>query len=424
MTDSRRFSFVHCADLHLDSPFEGIHALEPALAATLRDATFKAFDKVIDLAIGEGVDFIIIAGDVYDSADRSLWAQLRFRDALRRATEAGVECFVAHGNHDPLAGWEAGLKMPSGVHRFGGEGVEQITVRRKNEPLACVCGISYPIREVRQNLVPQFQRQDDDLFHIGVLHCNVGGDPSHDNYAPCSLEDLINARMDYWALGHIHNQKILRDSGPCIIYPGNTQGRSVRELGRRGCYLVRVDAYQRPHPEFVATDIVRWFSQEVDIADLYTFDDLQDRLAVILENIRTQAEGRGAILRLQLVGRSGLHGQLRQINPERDLALPLREGETERPDFVWVESVQTRTRPPLDIDLRRQVQDFVGDFLRAAEAIRQEPQPAALIHDLLTQKTEHYPIARYLKKLTKAELLAMLSDAETLGLDLLLKDEE
>ncbi|MFP3869048.1 MAG: exonuclease SbcCD subunit D [Desulfobacteraceae bacterium] len=424
MTDSPPFSFVHCADLHLDSPFEGIHALEPGIAAVLRDATFRAFDNLIDLALDQGVDFIIIAGDVYDSADRSLRAQLRFRETLRRAVEAGLQCFVAHGNHDPLSGWEAGLKLPEGVYRFSGEGGEWITVRRRNEPLAYISGTSYPIREVRKNLVPLFQRQDDELFHIGVLHCNVGGDPSHDNYAPCSLDDLIAARLDYWALGHIHNQKILRDFDPCIIYPGNTQGRSVRELGPRGCYLVRVDGSRRPYPEFVPTDVVRWFSQEVEIADLHTFDDLLDLLAATLENTRTQAEGRGAILCLQLSGRGPLHGQLRQIDPERDLALPLREGETERADFVWVESVQTRTRPLLDIDRKRQVQDFVGDFLRAAEAIRQDRQPAAILHNLLTQRPEHYPITRYLKQLTQADLLALLNDAETLGLDLLLGDED
>ena len=105
MTASVPFSFVHCADLHLDSPFEGIQAAAPAIAAVLREATFTAFDRIIDLAIGEAVDFIIVAGDVHDGENRSLRAQLRFRDALRKAGDAGLRCFVAHGNHDPLSGW-------------------------------------------------------------------------------------------------------------------------------------------------------------------------------------------------------------------------------------------------------------------------------------------------------------------------------
>jgi DNA repair exonuclease SbcCD nuclease subunit len=107
MGSSLWFKFVHCADLHLDSPFEGLHALEPEIARVLRRATFQAFENIIDLAIREQADFLIVAGDIYDSANRSLYAQIRFREALRRAAEAGLQCFLAHGNHDPLSGWDA-----------------------------------------------------------------------------------------------------------------------------------------------------------------------------------------------------------------------------------------------------------------------------------------------------------------------------
>jgi DNA repair exonuclease SbcCD nuclease subunit len=136
MENMQPVNFVHCADLHLDSPFEGIHALEPDIASALRDATFRAFENVVNLAIREKADFLIIAGDVYDGADRSLRAQLRFRDTLRKAIENNIQCFVVHGNHDPLSGWEAGLIMPEGVHRFGGNDVEQFTVKRGSEDLA------------------------------------------------------------------------------------------------------------------------------------------------------------------------------------------------------------------------------------------------------------------------------------------------
>lgn len=418
------FSFIHCADLHLDSPFEGIHALEPQIAAVLRDATFKAFDRVIDLAISERVDFLIVAGDVYDGEDRSLRAQIRFRDALRRAAAAGIRCFVAHGNHDPLSGWEAELKMPEGVHRFGGQGVEVVVVRRAGEPLAQIYGISYPVREVRENLVPKFRRQAGRPFAIGVLHGNAGGDPNHDNYAPCTLEDLVTNRMDYWALGHIHAQKILRGHDPCIIYPGNIQGRNWGELGARGCYLVRVDETGRINPEFVATDVARWFTQEVDLTDLNTWDDLWDLINRRREEVRAAAAGRATILRLQLTGRGELHADLRRrVDPESDLALQLREGETDRPDFVWVESVQNRTRPPVDLAQRRLVQDFIGDFLGAAETIRTGGNLAASLLEVLSRLKEHRIIAHQLEKFTAADCSEVLNAAETLGVDLLLPEE-
>ncbi len=423
MTASSRFTFVHCADLHLDSPFEGLHALAPEIAQVLRRATFQAFANIVDLAIREEAAFLIVAGDVYDSAHRSLHAQIRFRESLRRAAEAGVLCFVAHGNHDPLSGWDAGLTLPEGVHRFGGEEVERFTVRRGGETLAHLYGISYPTREVRENLIPRFPREGEGPFAIGVLHGNVGGDPNHDNYAPCSLQDLLSCRLDYWALGHIHKAAVLHPQNPCIVYPGAPQGRSVRETEARGCFLVRVDEGGRPRPEFVATDVVRWYVESVDIRDLGSLDDLVDRLAEHKEDIRRRAEGRGAIWRLSLTGRGELHAILRRLDPERDLTQPLREEEAGRPDFVWLESTELTTRPALDLAQRRQVQDFIGDVLRAAEGLRPEGQGAGALREVVGRRPEYKLLAARLDKLSPEDWLALLDEAQSHVLDLLLAEE-
>ncbi len=425
MSEFIPFSFVHCADLHLDSPFEGVHAAAPEIAAVLREATFQALDQIIDLARREQADFIIVAGDVHDGENRSLRAQLRFRDALRKAAAAGFQCFIAHGNHDPLSGWEAHLSMPDQARRFGGDRVECFPVRRGQATLAHICGISYPVREVKTNLAAGFNRDPQAPFAIGVLHCNVGGDPDYDNYAPCTLEDLAAAGLDYWALGHIHTQKILRTQEPCVVYPGNPQGRSWREMGPRGCYLVQVDAARRIFPTFVPTDVVRWFRHDLDIGGLSSWDDLLDALYRAREEVRAAAEGRAAILRLSLSGRGELHRELaKRIDLERDLTEPLREGEPARPDFVWVESIGNRTRPPLDLAQRRLVQDFVGDFLNAAQNLRDQENAGALLRDVLKQRPEHRVIAAALEHLPDSELLAILDDAEILGVDHLLPEEE
>lgn len=425
MSESIPFSFVHCADLHLDSPFEGIQAAAPEIAAVLREATFQAFDQIVDLARREPADFIIVAGDVHDGENRSLRAQLRFRDALRKAAAAGIQCFIAHGNHDPLSGWEAHLTMPDQARRFGGHSVECFPVRRGQATLAHIYGISYPVREVKTNLATGFQRDPEAPFAIGVLHCNVGGDPDYDNYAPCNLEDLAAAGLDYWALGHIHAQKIMQAQEPCIAYPGNPQGRSWREMGPRGCYLVQVDAARRITPTFVPTDVVRWFRHDLDIGKLSSWDDLLDALYRVREEVRAAAAGRAAILRLSLAGRGELHRELaKRIDLERDLVEPLREGEPERPDFVWVESIGNRTRPPLDLAQRRLVQDFVGDFLNAAQNLRDQADPGAMLRDVLKQRPEHRVIAAALEHLAVSELLSILDDAEILGVDHLLPEEE
>lgn len=418
------FTFVHCADLHLDAPFEGLGGtVPPAVRECLRQATFRAWEQVVELAVVEQAAFLVVAGDVYDSAHHSLYAQIRFREALMRAVAAGVEVFVAHGNHDPLSAWEARLRLPEGVHRFGGEAVEGYSVRRRGMELARVYGISYPVREVRENLAARFPRREPGPLTVGVLHANVGGNPAHDNYAPCTLADLEAGGMDYFALGHVHAPLILRQERPWVVYAGTTQGRNLRETGPRGCFVVRVEETGRLQPQFVPTDTVRWSLEAVDIQELASLDELLEEVQARREEVRRQAGGRGVIWRLILTGRGELHERLAGLDPHRDLAEPLREGEAERPDFVWLESLLLDTRPALDLDKRRQLPDFLGELLRVAESLRGEDllqrMPA-----LLRERKEFRLLAAELRPWTAAEWEAVLTAAEYLALDRLLRAED
>jgi len=67
--------FIHAADLHLDSPFKGIKSLPAFIWEAIYQSTFQALTRLVDLAIKEQVDFICLAGDIYDGEDRSVKAQ-------------------------------------------------------------------------------------------------------------------------------------------------------------------------------------------------------------------------------------------------------------------------------------------------------------------------------------------------------------
>jgi len=420
------FSFIHCADLHLDSPFEGIHEVDPQVAKVLRDSTFRSFEKIVSLAVDRKVDFIVIAGDVYDSADHSLRAQIRFRDSLSRASDAGIQCFLIHGNHDPLNSWDARLNLPPDSHRFGGDSVTRVTATRNGDPLADIYGISFPTRDVNDNVALQFNRDGDAPFAIGILHCNLGGNADHDNYAPCSVDDLRRADMDYWALGHVHTRSVVSSENPCIVYPGNIQGRSVRETGDRGCYLVRVGQDRAVDLEFFPTHEVRWFSAEeasLDIEHIDSFDLLLTELSEVKERLRNTADGRASIARIRVTGRSDLHTQLLSLDLKGDLLGPLREEECDRLDSVWTESIQIATHPVIDIEQRRTVDDFVGDFLNAAHKLRSQENHAA-IREMLLGRPEGARVTAAIDDFSEDELLEILHEAELLGLDHLLRDEE
>lgn len=361
------FRFIHAADLHLDSPFRGMQGLPQTIRERVRESTFAALDKLVKLAIHERVDFVVISGDVYDLADRSLRAQIRFQKAMEALSGQGIQVFVIHGNHDPLDGRAAKLHWPSSVHIFGTRDYEPVAVDLQDRGVvAHVHGFSYGVAAVTENLATRYVIQDKSVYNIALLHTNVDGDASHDNYAPCRLQELVSSGFDYWALGHIHTRQILSEQ-PYVVYSGNLQGRSVKETGPKGCYIVNVDVSGGTSLSFHALDDVRWLNETVSIDGLETEQDLKDRLEGVAEQARESAGGRAVIVRLRLEGRGVAHGWLRRGNFLRDLLAELRDSETDRPDFVWIESAQDATGPVIDRDALLQQQSFLGDLLRLSD---------------------------------------------------------
>ncbi|HEX9742410.1 MAG TPA: DNA repair exonuclease, partial [Nitrospiraceae bacterium] len=339
---SVQLRFVHTADLHLDSPFHCLQGSGGEIGALLREATFETFERILSLCRRRQADFLLIAGDVFDAADRSLRAQLRFRDGLAGLAADGIQSFVVHGNHDPLDGWSATLDWPKGVHIFRDTaGPRAVAVRKGGIEVARIHGISYPHRDVRANLALQFRRGGDS-FNIGLLHCNVGENTGHEPYAPCSLEELTAAGMDYWALGHVHARAVLSPRAPAVVYPGNPQGRNGMETGPRGCYLVEVDPNHQVRLEFAAVEAVRWEQAAIDAAALSSEQELLDGINKVIREQRRACD-RPTVLRLRLEGRSALHAALQRGQVLEDLLAEARSiGSSDEP-LIWIERIEDHT---------------------------------------------------------------------------------
>ena len=300
--------------------------------------------------------------------------------------------------------------------------------------MARIHGRSYPTAAVTENYAAAFRSQSDGLFDIGLLHTNVGDRPGHANYAPCSVDDLRAAGMDYWALGHIHQPSVVLDDPP-TLYSGIPQGRDPGELGERGCWLVEVDEAGRVAQRFVATDHVRWSPQEIDISAVQTDDALRAACRQAIDAAIAGAPGRSLIVRLRLVGRGPLHAALARTGYIDDLRTLLNEERSLAVPFAWVESIADDSVPEIDVAARRSAQDFVGDFLRTvADARRSErtTDPEAherwqrLLRETVAPLFEQAPRGRrYLSSPTDADLAGSLIDeAESIGLDLLVRAEE
>ena len=420
------FSFIHASDLHLDSPFVGINAESEDVAGALRSATFEAFDRLIEICIDKKVQFLVIAGDVYDGLDRSLRAQLKFSDGLKRLAEHGIRSFVAHGNHDPLSGWSSNINWPEDVKIFKADQVETEFVELNGRPIAAVSGISYGHRDERSNLSAKFEARSTDLFQIAVLHANCGGSVSHEPYAPCRLDDLTRTGFDYWALGHFHSKEILH-TGPHVVYPGNTQGLSIREQGPKGCYLVTVSQNAVVELEFCPTDSLRWLYSEVDINALDTIGRLDGAIGQEISVLQKKAQGRSVVCRISLIGRSPLYRELNRDNVETELLERARElGKVSDP-FVWVQAVGMDCLPEVDLNKRREINDLLGSALtvshetssRIQHADFEEDELANVLGRSLDELYTNRRAGKWLDDLSTDDVRQLIEQAELLCFDLL-----
>ena len=256
------FRFIHAADPHLDSPLQGLELHEGAPVGVLRGATRRAFGNLVDLAIEEAVDFVVIAGDLYDGDWKDYSTGLFFRSQMVRLQAKGIPVYLIAGNHDAASVVSKKLSLPENVHVFSTRTTESVEV--PGQPVV-IHGRGFPHRAVPENLDKDYPPAVAGRFNLGLLHTSLTGRPEHDTYAPCSEQDLRSKGYGYWALGHIHQPEVISED-PWIVFAGNCQGRHAREAGPRGCRLVTVnDALEVERADWQPLDVVRWQVLEVDL---------------------------------------------------------------------------------------------------------------------------------------------------------------
>lgn len=376
------FRFLHAADLHLDSPLQGVSGRLPVeFAQRLRDASLTGLDRLVDVALHEQVALVLLAGDLYDGPHRGARAQVRLAQALARLDAAGIDVCIVLGNHDPVeSGAVPGLSLPPRAVLFGSGAVETHELRREGKLLARVHGISHDSHETRENLALRFSRRGDG-FEIGLLHASVeGNSDGYAAYAPCSIEDLRRSRLDYWALGHIHARKNLLAGDPWIVYPGNPQGRSFKpgERGAKGAVVVDVHGGRLLQPpRFVALDSVRFLELEQSIAGLDDWPRVVAAADVQASAARREHPGVDLILRLVLTGQGAVSRALSSAGGAADLLESLQErSDHGSGGHCWAELID-RTSADRDLAALRRRGDLLAAFLSRTEALMAAPGEAA-----------------------------------------------
>ncbi len=339
------FRFIHAADPHLDSPLQGLESHDGAPVELLRGATRRAFEKLVQLAIDERIDFVVIAGDLYDGDWKDYSTGLFFRNQMVRLKARGIPVYLIAGNHDAASVISRKLSLPDNVHVFSTRTPESFEVPRLP---VMIHGRGFPNRAVPENLAQDYPPSISGKFNVGLLHTSLTGRPRHDAYAPCSEQNLRSKGYCYWALGHIHQPEVISQD-PWIVFAGNCQGRHIRETGPRGCRLITVnDSLEIESVDWCSLDVVRWQDVQVNIDGLEQETEAIHRIREALTDAVEKAEGRLLASRITLIGASSLHGSLhRDAQHWRAEILGIAQDFGEA--AVWIEKVNVATSPVYDL---------------------------------------------------------------------------
>jgi DNA repair exonuclease SbcCD nuclease subunit len=361
------FRFIHAADLHIDSPLKGLAAKDEAVAAQFAAASRRAFRSLVTRTMEENAAFLIIAGDVFDGDWRDYSTGLFFAREIARLWRAGIPTYAVRGNHDAESQITRKLDRQPGLHLFDARKAEFIEIPDLGVVLH---GRSFGTAAEPESLARGYPAPLPGRFNIGVLHTSLDGREGHARYAPTSVAELAARGYDYWALGHVHAYEVVaRD--PWIVYPGNLQGRSVRETGAKGAVLVEVgDDLRVARLERLVLDEARWSTPVVDLSGLDERDAALERMRHALAAEIASADGRALAVRVTLTGTTALHRAFAADPAE--LAASIEAVALGLSDAVWIERVILATRTPEAPT--RSATDALADVTALLDDVMADPQ--------------------------------------------------
>lgn len=381
------FKFIHCADIHLDSPLRGLDRYEGAPVDEIRLATRRALENMVALARTEKADFVLIAGDLFDGDWRDYNTGLFFTHQMAVLRESGTRVVIIAGNHDADNKMSRSLRWPDNVKVLASREPESY---RMDDIGVVVHGQSFATATVTEDLSQSYPLPLPGMFNIGLLHTCLTGREGHEPYAPCTLAALSAKGYDYWALGHVHTREVLCEQPP-VVFPGNLQGRHIRETGPKGCMLVSVDGRGSASLQFEALDVLRWALCKVDATDVTSPESLLDRFAS--EGLKTvkESQGRPVAMRVEFVGATPLHEKIkndvtRWTSQVRAAAIECGGGQ------IWVEKVKFGTAAPARRSVPEEIQGPLAELSGLVRELRDDPASLAELSGQLADLRSKLPV--------------------------------
>lgn len=257
---------LHCADLHFDTPFK---ELSKEISDTSKNELLEVFKNIIDLAIDENIEVLLIAGDVFDNLTVNKNTLFFISDQIRRIKN--IKVFISPGNHDPYneKSFYSMINWPENVYIFKGD-MEFKEVKELN---LIVWGAGFRKNYENETLL-RGVNVDNDKINIMLLHGEIASTNSKNEYNPIYINDIYKSNIDYIALGHKHKfSGILKEGITTYAYSGCPQGRGFDEEGEKGVIIGEV--YKSgTNLEFFPVYKRKYVTKEIDITGTNNYDEV------------------------------------------------------------------------------------------------------------------------------------------------------
>jgi DNA repair protein SbcD/Mre11 len=353
MMGKESFRFIHASDFHLERPMQDLPDLPDHLKPALIDAPWKAAEAVFEHAIIENVDFVLLCGDLLNPIASGACGPAFLLDQFELLRERGIQVYWTGGIADAWERWPEAVALPENIHRFGDRTEAEIH-RRHGNAVATILGRSSDGRQTIR--AAEYTHEADDMYRIAM------------GFGEADLESLSSERVDYWALGGLHNRTMLRDEGTQMRYCGSPQGRSMEEAESHGCYLVDVDSQHKTQVHAIDLDVFRYSDQTIDADDMAIGRDIRQMMTKRINRLQAEAHGRHILVRWRVqmdlenasvVGPAALEELIVWLRREFGYGQPA----------VW--STDIEVLPPKSLPKKWQEEDTIlGDYLRTTSEHR------------------------------------------------------
>lgn len=364
------FSFLHIADIHLGRPFSdlSVYSYDEKYKSILDRAVEKTFNNIIDFALNNKVDFVLIAGDTFDSEKQDFSSQLILKKGLKKLEEAEIKAFLICGNHDYVNSYnkntfnygENSLIKIIGINTPNYAEIE--IENKRHEKIAVLHALSYTTDKMNENPIKYFSKCDNLnklMFHIGLLHSDITAEKDSP-YAPCSYGELENMGYDYWALGHIHKpEPQINDK---IQYSGTVQGRNIKETGAHGIRYIKVENNIIAKNEFIKLDTVRYEEVFADISSANDLTEAYDIISDCLGNILNDDFCDLHLVNLNLSGITSLYGDIND-NFYTEISERINESFNQK---ICISQINNKCEPKIDNDILKNDDGISGELYRTA----------------------------------------------------------